>query len=84
MAHHKSAKKRIIKSKTQNTRNRSYKSAYRTAVKSVFDSTTKDAAGAEFKNASSLIDKLAVKGILHKNSAARKKAQLARFVNSVA
>ena len=80
----KSAKRRIVTSRTQNTRNRSYKSAYRTAVKSVFESTTKDAAAAEFKNAASLIDKLTAKRIHHKNSAARKKAQLARFVNTIA
>jgi len=82
MAHHKSAKKRIGISERQNVRNRAHKSAYRTAVKRVIESTSHDAAEAAFKHASSIIDKMSSKGILHQNTAARKKAQLAKFVNA--
>jgi len=82
MAHHKSTKKRIITSKKQNLRNRSYKSAYKTAVKRVLQSDSKETALNEYRKAESVIDKLTSKGIIHHNRAARKKSQLARYINN--
>jgi len=84
MAQHKSAIKRIGLSKKQNLRNRTYKSSYKTAIKRVLESASKEIAEKEFINAVSLLDKLVSKGIIHRNNAGRKKAQLARFVNSLA
>lgn len=83
MANHKSTKKRIILSKKQNLRNNKYRSAYKTAIKRVLKSDSKDTALSEFKTAVSLIDKLAGKGIIHQNRAARNKSQLAGFVNGL-
>ena len=82
MAHHKSTKKRIVLSEKQNLRNRSHKSAYKTAVKRVLQSDSKDSAFEEYRKAVSVIDKLTSKGIIHRNRAARKKSQLAQYINN--
>lgn len=83
MANHKSTKKRIVLSKKQNLRNSKYRSAYKTAIKRVLQSESKDTALSEFREAVSVIDKLAGKGIIHQNRAARKKSQLAGYVNGL-
>lgn len=83
MAQHKSTKKRIVLSAKQNERNRAKKSALKSSIKKVFATTDKESAVAEFKKTSSLLDKMTVKKILPKNRAARKKSQLASFVNSI-
>jgi small subunit ribosomal protein S20 len=59
------------------------KSSMKTAVKK-FEAAAagKDAgAGAAFVQAASAVDKAAGKGVLHKNAANRKKAQLAKKLN---
>lgn len=83
MAQHKSTKKRIVLSKKQNLRNNKYRSAYKTAVKRVLESDSKDTAQGEFNKAESMIDKLTCKGIIPQNRGARKKSQLAGYVNSL-
>jgi len=83
MAQHKSTKKRIVLSKKQNLRNNKYRSAYKTAIKRVLQSESKDTAQGEFKKAESVIDKISGKGIIPQNRAARKKSQLAGHVNSL-
>ena len=84
MAHHKSAKKRIVLSKIQNLRNQAFRSTYKTAIKRVLDSDSKETAAKAFKNAESIIDKATNRNIVHKNRAARKKSQLAKFVSNIA
>lgn len=83
MANIKSAKKRILVSERQNLRNRMIKSAVKTALKKV-DMAVKNGDAAQidaaFKAAVSLVDKAAAKGVMHKNAAAHKKAQLATLV----
>ncbi len=83
MAHHKSAKKRIVLSAKQNLRNRKNRSKMNTAIKEVGQSDSKEAAVENLKKASSLLDKMTGKGLLHKKNAARKKSQLAKHVNSL-
>lgn len=83
MAQHKSAIKRIALSKKQNLRNNKYRSLYKTAVKRVMSSSSRDTALDEYKKTESIIDKLTAKGILHRNRAAHKKSQLARHVNNL-
>jgi small subunit ribosomal protein S20 len=58
-------------------------SELKTAIKRVLDST--DAANAEghYKKAVSNIDKMASKGHLKKNTAARRKSQITRHLNSL-
>ena len=83
----KSAKKRILVTKTRNERNKSIKSAVKTAIKKVeaaVAANDKAAAEAALLSATSVIDKAAKKGVYHKNNAARKVSRLAKAVNAMA
>ena len=85
MANIKSAKKRVLTSKVRQERNKAVKSSVKTAIKKVeaaVREADKDAAAKELLNATSIIDKAAKKGVLHKNNASRKVARLAKMVNS--
>lgn len=67
----------------RNARNSSAKSAVKTAARKISaDSQTADLP-ALLGKAVSLIDKAAKKGVLHKNTAARKKSRLAKRVNKL-
>ena len=78
-----SSKKRLAKSHTLRTRNRSYISAVRTAEKNVYAANDAETAQQALKSAVSIIDKTARKGIIHSNRAARTKSKLARRVASM-
>ena len=83
MANIKSAMKRIKVAEKKNLRNRMVISSVKTAVKKVNKAVLDgDAAviDSAYRNAVSLVDKAAVKGIIHKNAASRKKAQLSKLV----
>lgn len=80
MANIKSAKKRILVNNKKNLRNRSIKSALKTAIKkydAAVASGDKELAASMLPQVSSTIDKAAAKGVIHKNAANRKKSQLA-------
>jgi len=83
MAHHKSAIKRIRQNERRRLRNKMYKSKMRTFIKKVRSATNKEEALKLLQEAYSVIDKLAEKGIIKKNTAANKKSRLARYVNSL-
>ncbi len=86
MANIKSAKKRVLTSKVRQERNKSIKSAVKTSVKKVLaavESSDKELAAKELLSATSVIDKAAKKGVIHKNTASRKVARLAKAVNSI-
>ncbi|HEY9680842.1 MAG TPA: 30S ribosomal protein S20 [Oculatellaceae cyanobacterium] len=79
----KSAIKRVDVAERNRVRNKSWKSAVRTVRNEVADSVKVadvKKAGEALKNAYTVIDKAVSKGILHKNSAARKKSVLAKQV----
>lgn len=83
MANSKQAKKRARQNITRNARNSSRRSEMRTYVKRVVKAIVegnKEVAVNEFKLASSMLDKLANKGLIHKNAAARKKSRLNRRI----
>ena len=87
MANIKSAKKRILVTKTRNERNKAIKSAVKTAIKKVDAAVAakdKEAASAALLAATSAIDKAATKGVYHKNTASRKISRLAKAVNGIA
>lgn len=71
----KSAKKRVVVSQKQNAKNTIIKSIMKTNIKK-FQAAEGDGAKAAFLNAVSAVDKAASKGVIHKNAANRKKAQL--------
>ena len=87
MANIKSAKKRILVNQTKYERNKSVKSAVKTAVKKVeaaVEANDKEAAVAALNTANSKLDKAVAKGIQHRNYAVRQKSRLAKAVNSIA
>ncbi len=83
MAHHKSAKKRIRQNEKRRLRNQASRSKINTLSKKVLKAKTKEEATELLKEAVSFIDKTVSKGRIHKNTAARKKSRLTRYVNSL-
>ena len=79
----KSAIKRVKVSKKKNLRNRMVKSGVKTAVKKYQAVLAEGAApaGAQLSATTSAIDKAVSKGVMHKNTANRKKARLAKALN---
>ncbi|MEK7272083.1 MAG: 30S ribosomal protein S20 [Nitrospirota bacterium] len=81
----KSVIKRDRQTQKRTLKNRSVKSILRTLSKKVnLEVVNKNADGAKnaLNKAIAAIDKAAVKGIIHKNTASRKISQLTRLVNS--
>ena len=84
MANIKSAKKRVLIAERNRLRNVAMKSSIKTAVKKVLELSTtddKEALNAALSKAYQLCDKAVSKGVLHKNTAARKKSRLTKAVN---
>ena len=79
----KSAKKRVIVSKTRAARNRSTNSALKTAIKKAHIAVETNAADKEavVRAAIKKVDQAQAKGLLHKNNAAHKKSALAKLLN---
>lgn len=86
MANIKSAKKRIKVISKKTLRNKMIKSQTKTAIKKVLTTVTegnKEEAKAALLCAISAIDKAHTKGVLHKNTAARKKSNITKLVNKM-
>ena len=83
MAQNKSAIKRDRQNVKRNAHNRARRSKMRTLIKKVMTSTNKDEALASYKETVSYLDRMSVKGVIHVNNAARKKAQLTRHINAL-
>jgi small subunit ribosomal protein S20 len=80
VANTKSAIKRMRQSETRRQRNRAVRSRVRTALKTArtaLTSTGEDA-GTAVLQAIRTLDKAVTKGVIHRNTAARKKSALAR------
>ena len=79
MANIKSAKKRVLIAERNRVRNVAFKSSIKTAVKKALALATegdKDALASAISAVYKLCDKAVSKGVLHKNTAARKKSRL--------
>jgi small subunit ribosomal protein S20 len=74
----KSAKKRVKVIDTRTERNKAFKSALKTSVKTAVSEKSEESIKAALKK----LDQSVSKGILHKNKAARKKQQLIVSVNN--
>ncbi len=83
LANTKSAKKSIKVNERKRLRNQAVRSAVKTAIRKANEAIKAAPAKAVEANraACSVIDKAAVGGSLHKNTAARKKSRLARRLN---
>ena len=85
MATHASALKAHRQSLVHRERNRKYRSQLRSTLKQIRTTIDKDKAAAkkELNQAISLIDKMAGKGIIHRNTASRYKSRLnARYAKT--
>ncbi len=83
MANHKATKKDVRQATKRRDRNRYYGKTTRNAIRKHEGITEKDAANEGLPKVFSLIDKLAKRNVIHKNKAARLKAQLAKKVNAL-
>jgi small subunit ribosomal protein S20 len=86
LANHKSALKRARQSEIRRLRNKGYKTRVKNNIKEVqkaADANAHEEAQAAFIKAVSTIQKTTSKGVIHKNTAARKISRLARRINQV-
>ncbi len=86
MANIKSSKKRILTAERNAAKNLAFKSSIKTAVKKAIElgaGEDKEALSKAVSKVYQLCDKAVVKGILHKNTAARKKSRLTIALNKV-
>lgn len=87
MANIKSAKKRAIQAEKRRQHNASRRSMTRTAMKKVISAIRagdKAAAQEAFQAATSLLDRMATRGLIHKNKAARHKSRLNARIKALA
>ena len=81
------ARKRARQAEKRRVRNVSKRSMYRTYLKKVVaavEAQDKEAARTAFDAAVPVLDRMAGRGILHKNKAARHKARLSAKINALA
>ena len=82
----KSAKKRVNVTKTKTLKNRMFKTMFKTTLKK-FEAAIAEGNKAEaevaYRNAVSVLDKAASKGIIHDNAAARKKSRFTQKLNTL-
>jgi len=86
LANIKSAKKRAIQSEKRRQHNASRRSMTRTSLKKVLSaiaSGDKEAAQAAYTATIPLLDRMATKGLIHKNKAARHKSRLAAQIKAL-
>lgn len=84
MANHSATKKSVRQSASRNERNRYYGKTTRNAIRDIRVIEDKSKAQEKLPLVSSMIDKLAKRGVIHKNKAANLKRKLALKVNALA
>lgn len=83
MPQHKSAEKRVRQDEKKRQRNKNQKSRVRTKMKKLRSLEEKEAAEELLNDVKSELDRLAGKGLIHKNKAANYKSKLERHVNTL-
>ncbi len=86
MPQHKSAAKRVRQNARRRENNRRQRSNARTMMKNlraVEDVEDKEEAAAQLNDVKAALDRLASKGLIHKNKAAHYKSKLERHVNAL-
>ena len=87
MANIKSSEKRIRVAERRRARNKPFRTAARTYVKKAnlaIEDGDQEAAATAVGDAISMLDRVASKGIVHKNNAARRKSRLMKRFNRLA
>ena len=83
----KSSKKDVIRSKVAYEMNKANKSEMKTVLKkyeAALEGGDRAAAEVAYKDAVKIVDQAVIKGILHKNTAARKKSSMTLRLNKLA
>lgn len=86
MANTAQARKRVRQAVKARTRNSAQKSNFRSSIKKVLKSLAeknKEQSSINFKEAMSIMDKLVIKGLIHKNKAARHKSRLNKHIQKL-
>lgn len=83
MPNTKQSKKRMVTDDLRRQRNKTVRSAMRSAIKRVLTSTDAESAQAALQYAHKKIDKASKKNIIHDNAAARQKSRLQRHVDGL-
>ena len=83
MANHSATKKDVRQSARRNERNRYYGKTTRNAIRDIRAIEDSKAASDKLPEVSSMIDKLAKRGTIHKNKASNLKRKLALKVNAL-
>lgn len=84
MANHKATKKDVRQATKRRERNRYHGKTTRNAIRDLKELKDQKPAADSLVDVSSMIDKLAKRGIIHKNKAANLKSKLAKRVNTLA
>ena len=84
MANHKATKKDARQSAKRTERNKYYGKTTRNAIRDLQAIATGKEAGEKLPAVASMIDKLAKRGVIHKNKAANLKSKLTKKVNALA
>ena len=82
----KSAKKRVLIAEARNARNKAEKSALKTAIKkfeAVAAEGNRTEADGVYKVAVKKVDQAVARGVLHKNTAARRKSSMTLKLNKI-
>lgn len=77
----KSAKKRVLVTEVKNARNRAARSELKTKIKK-FEAAAGDEAKAAYQDAVKSVDQAVARGVMHKNTAARRKSQMTKKLNA--
>lgn len=83
MANHKATKKDVRQAAKRRERNKYYGKTTRNAIRDLKALKTGSEAADQLPEVASQIDKLAKRGVIHKNKAANLKSQLAKRVNTL-
>ena len=83
MANNASAKKCIRQNERHRLHNRYYAKTTRNAIRDIRNTTDKAKAEADAPKVYAMIDKLAKKGVIHKNKAANLKSGIALYINKL-
>lgn len=83
MANHKATQKDVRQAAKRRDRNKYYGKTTRNAIRDLKEIKTNKEASSQLKDVASMIDKLAKKGVIHKNKAANLKSKLTKKVNKL-
>ncbi len=83
MANHNARKKDVRQATKRRDRNKYYGKTTRNAIRELQTVTGKKEAGEKLPKIISMIDKLAKKGVIHKNKAANLKSGIVRNINKL-